>query len=232
MMSESSADYDEFPLPGGRVIRVPRPTPAQQEERERRRREEAERERLENIDRFIRASGMPNRYWNADLKFEPVNPSHGRARDALLALVEQPGMLALLGPRGVGKTYLACALARKFIEARRLAIYVRTLDVFLRLRATFKKESPESERAVVQELVSPPLLILDEAGVRGGSDWEGNVLADLIDRRYGAMKATIFIANQRPQKFLASVGDSIASRLAETGSIVNCAWPSFREGRT
>ena len=51
----------------------------------------------------------------------------------------------------------------------------------------------------------------------------------MIYKRYGAMKDTILISNQTPDVFQKAIGSSILSRLQETGAIIQCDWPSFRE---
>jgi hypothetical protein len=50
----------------------------------------------------------------------------------------------------------------------------------------------------------------------------------LLDRRYDNLNSTVLIANQDKAAFAASVGDSIVSRIHETGESIECNWPSFR----
>ena len=141
------------------------------------------------------------------------------------------GMLAaLLGSRGTGKTQLAVWVAQ-FNAAfhRRTSRYVKTLDLFLAIRATFKHVAT-TEDDVVRYFTSPDLLIVDELHERGETEWEDKILAHIIDKRYMANRDTILIANQTEAAFQASVGPSVVDRLIETGFVVHCTWGSFRKG--
>ena len=70
--------------------------------------------------------------------------------------------------------------------------------------------------------------MLDELQERGETPWEDRLLTHVIDRRYAAEKDTLLITNHSKEKFLESIGESVASRLVETGGIVNCSWASYR----
>ena len=81
---------------------------------------------------------------------------------------------------------------------------------------------------MVETLRGVDLLVLDEIQVRSDTEWENSVLTDLIDSRYAAVRSTLLIANLERSALAASLGDSVASRLEETGTIIPCDWPSFR----
>jgi len=54
------------------------------------------------------------------------------------------------------------------------------------------------------------------------------MLFELLNRRYNDLKDTILIANKSKAEFQDYIGPSLASRMNETGGIVECNWPSFR----
>lgn len=139
-------------------------------------------------------------------------------------------MVALVGPRGTGKTQAAIEVARAWASQNMGVIYLTAMDFFLRVKETFGGES--SERAVINSISNIPLLILDEVQVRTASDWETNLLTNLIDMRYRKSVATIFVTNLRAEQFVAHVGDSIASRIQQTGGIIVFDGPSFRADRS
>lgn len=139
-------------------------------------------------------------------------------------------MVALVGPRGTGKTQAAIEVAREWAAQGRGVLYLTAMDFFLRVKETFNGES--SERAVVGSISNSPLLILDEVQVRTASDWETNLLTNLIDMRYRKGVATVFVTNLRAEQFVAHVGDSIASRIQQTGGIIVFDGPSFRSDRS
>jgi len=72
------------------------------------------------------------------------------------------------------------------------------------------------------------MLVLDECHEISGTEWQGRILTLLIDGRYRERRDTILITNHAQEAFLASVGESVADRIAECGFFIQCDWPSFR----
>jgi DNA replication protein DnaC len=105
------------------------------------------------------------------------------------------------------------------------------MEFFISIKSSFRRSSETSEDDVLESLASPKLLVIDEVQERSESAWEDRLLTFLVNQRYNAMKDTILIANLTKAEFAQSVGASIVSRLNETGGIIECAWPSFRQGK-
>lgn len=154
---------------------------------------------------------------------------------------------ALIGDRGGGKTQMAVEVVRRrcgeldpaILAGLRLSVdrprypgprYMRMTDLLMRLRATYGRDSNETEIQVIERYTSPTLLVIDEAHERGETAWENRMLPHILDVRYGAKRDTLLISNQSPEAFEAAMGASIYSRLAETGGVVVCDWGSFRDG--
>lgn len=137
-------------------------------------------------------------------------------------------MAGLIGPRGTGKTQAAIEVIRAAVWSGRSARYCTAMDFFRAIKSTFRSDTDEAE--VFGRFITPGVLVLDEVQVRSSSEWENNQLTHLVDKRYGNMMATIFIGNfDTADSFKACVGDSIYSRLAETGSIFLFSWQSWRD---
>ncbi len=85
----------------------------------------------------------------------------------------------LLGPPGVGKTHLACALAVKAIESGRTARFT-TLQNLIRDLGGLAKRDTKTLRAYLK----PELLIIDEIGYTQLHAENANSLFDLITARY------------------------------------------------
>lgn len=137
-------------------------------------------------------------------------------------------LVALIGERGNGKTQLACDLIFTVCDAKRSARYAKTMTFFMDIKASYREAERQTERDVLVEYERPRLLILDEVGVRGGSEWEDRLLVHLLDRRYDAMTDTLLVTNQTETDLRESLGSSVVDRMRETGGIAECAWPSFR----
>lgn len=139
-------------------------------------------------------------------------------------------LYALVGPKGTGKTQIGCNV---LLQAQRVkeftTMYVKCMDFFLAVKASYKPDAEMAERDVIRFFGRPEVLVIDEFGERGESEWEDRLLTYLIDRRYDAVKDTLIISNQLQPAFEASLGASALSRLNETGGIIPCLWPSFRD---
>ena len=148
--------------------------------------------------------------------------------DSLAKRIGSGFLVALIGSRGNGKTQLAVEIMRQATEALRPALFTTATDFFLQVKDTFNRDTSRTERDVVKRFAMPDLLVIDEAGKRGGSEWENNLLFELINRRYNNILDTILTDNADMAGFAANVGPSICSRINETGGILVCDWPSFR----
>ena len=191
---------------------------------------------------ILAAHGWPDRYTG-----ELDEPEGGdwTASFALLAPVIERGGIGLLhGKRGAGKTRMAAEIARsgRFpfdrtagakltggpIEPKRTAVYRTAMGFFLDVRATYKKDSRETERDVIAELTRPGLVVIDELQERGETAFENRLLTHLIDARYGAMRPTIIIANLTAKELGETLGPSIVDRVFEDGKRIDFTWDSYR----
>ncbi len=153
----------------------------------------------------------------------------GAAMEKVSALLGTGFLVALIGPRGTGKTQMAVVLMHKITKHLRSAKYRTAEEILLDFKATFRPNSEESERDVFERFCRYRLLVIDEATRRSDSDWANQLLFAVIDRRYGEMKDTVLISNQTKDVFDESLGESVVSRLNETGGIIECNWPTFRQ---
>lgn len=196
--------------------------------------EQAEHRRQQTLRRaqaLWESSGVPPRYFHARLDGMANVPSdYETLAKQLLIVLESPGVYALIGPRGTGKTYLGCALIRRSCAVGKSAKYLRTLDLFRTIRSTWGNTRRSiNEAALFGDLTRHELLIIDEIQVRGESDWENSTLTDVIDARYAHLKSTLLLSNLESAALAANVGESITSRLLETGKVFQALSPTFRK---
>lgn len=184
----------------------------------------------------LKRAGVPERFHGRKLAeleprgdFDTLEAKRYRAAvSSLAALKQRPGMLALLGVRGAGKSQLAAAAVRDHIEAGKSGRYTQLAWFFVDLLDA--QEAREgARRRVVALYASPAILVIDEAHNRAGTDFERRMLDLLIDIRYSENRSTIFLSNDEPAKFQEALGLSICSRMNETGGIRLCTWRSFRD---
>ena len=183
------------------------------------------------------ATGAPKRHrrWTAEGKLSGTCQYHAwyNTFTKVHALYGTGFLVALCGPRGTGKSQIGVELIRHAIEQEDKALYIRAMDLFIDLKSTYgSKDRAENERTVLDRLLKPNLLVIDELSEGSDSEFERRMLTYLIDVRYGEAKDTLLIANYTRQTigtFEQRVGDSCVSRLNETGGILWCDWASFRE---
>lgn len=135
-------------------------------------------------------------------------------------------IIGIVGRRGTGKTQLAVEILKSCARAGNRPFYCTAMGFFLDIKESFRTNG--SEKAVIESYVTPSCLVIDEMQERGETAWEDRLLTHLIDRRYQSQKDTLLLSNQTKDAFLASIGESVASRILETGGVVTCDWPSYR----
>ena len=139
------------------------------------------------------------------------------------------GIIAvIIGTRGSGKTQMAVCAIRESCSNLESAIFTKALNFFLDVRATYRKESIETEKNILENYCKPELLVIDAIENRSDSPFENILLNHLIDIRYDRMKDTILIGNYDENQFAASMGPSIVDRIHECGIKIICNWKSFR----
>jgi len=184
----------------------------------------------DNGVKMLQDALIPKRY-RERFKFDQ---GEGRWRDVGKAIYRKVGTgftMALIGKSGVGKTQLAANVIFNICNHQKLTCrFACTMDFFLDLKASFKPQSADSAREVIEGYCAPRFLVMDEYDKRGETYWEDQTLSYLFDRRYAAMKDTLIISNQTPEDFQQSIGLPVVSRMNESGGIIVCDWPSFREG--
>lgn len=212
------------------------------------------RSKIRHINRLIRESGIPARfqykYVNDLLEIDPagrpipgVNLLKGRVSTLVDRYSERRRLkdgppspargLFLWGAPGNGKTLLACialnelmfncALPGKFIGLSR--------KFFQTLRHTFDESSPTRGQAIpiLETLSSVPFLVIDDLGVQRDTDWEVEMLYNLVDARYTEHLLTFITTNKNVEDLKGLAGGRIYSRFLEMCYIIHVQSPDYRQ---
>ena len=135
----------------------------------------------------------------------------------------------MVGGVGPGKTLIAQAGIDSIIDDYRCEM-IKVIDVVRELKATWAKDSNQTEEKLIKYYANIDLLILDEVGSQFGSDTEKLFIFDIIDGRYQNMKPTILISNLDIDGIKDAIGDRCVDRLREGGGMmVAFNWESSRK---
>jgi DNA replication protein DnaC len=137
-------------------------------------------------------------------------------------------IIALVGGRGNGKTQMAVELMKWYTEDLKSATFTTAVEFFMAIKATYKAQSLTGEVEIMERFRKPKLLVIDEIGKRGQTEWENTLLFELLNSRYNDMLDSVLIDNRSKEEFIDMIGPSLASRMNEGGGIIECTWPSFR----
>lgn len=146
------------------------------------------------------------------------------------ASISETGRSAIFcGKPGTGKTHLSIGIALAIMGTGKSALFTTVQRMVRRMKETFRKDSEDSERDVLNMLTYPDLLIIDEIGVQFGSDFEKNLMFDILNERYEDRKPTLLLSNLTAQEVKAFLGERIYDRLREDdGKCVSFDWDSYR----
>lgn len=109
------------------------------------------------------------------------------AKTAVMELAEESSdvrWLTLLGEVDCGKTHLAIAICRRWLERGRPARYVLVPLMLDELRRGYNKEGAESYDTKLEFLMKVDLLVLDDLGAQTPTPWAMEKLMMIIDYRY------------------------------------------------
>jgi len=139
----------------------------------------------------------------------------------------------IIGPTGVGKTYLACALAHKACRQGYSALYVRLPRLLQQL--VIAKADGRYDK-ILKTLAKTHLLVIDDWGLKKFVKEQSHDLLEILEDRH-SLKSTL-ITSQLPvdhwHEIIAdpTLADAILDRLVHNAYRINLKGESMRKKKT
>jgi DNA replication protein DnaC len=127
----------------------------------------------------------------------------------------------ITGRPGSGKTHLAVATLRRYIESgRRGSLFMTVTEWLQDMKNGF---SDGTSAGVMRMAKNATLLAFDDIGSEMATDWVRDSVYQVINYRLNDMKPTIVTSNLRPSEIAESYHERLASRLA-SGLVIDLAY--------
>lgn len=196
--------------------------------------------KLSGAKKAFRESQIPKKYlWKFLDDFKKVNSVAETLVGMISAIRDTPAEekwnrgFYLWGPAGSGKTLLAAIILQELMV--KYGVGGKFVDLsrqfFQRLKNTYdvSTENTESAGDILDELIHIPFLVIDDFGVQRNTEWESEMLYNLIDSRYSEERVIIVTSNFHINKFKDVAQGRIYSRILEMCSVIHVDLPDYRE---
>lgn len=173
------------------------------------------------LGRLVRAAKMSETATLEEIDYIPTRPLDRSQINSLSSCdwIERNLNLLIIGPTGIGKTFVACAFGT---EACRVKLSVAFRKVADLLEDIASAEADGSLSKLRTSLVKPRLLILDDLGIGSISASAAQFLLSVIDRRIksGSLLITSQWSTEHWHDFFGdpTVADAILDR------VVHCSY--------
>lgn len=165
----------------------------------------------DTIEAVVARGCIPRRFAGGFDTFRATTPEQEaavqRAKQWVKAFKARQTLgLRLMGPVGIGKTHLTCAILRTLLAKGEVGRFQNTSDMIAEFRLRFKEDGAESVDGFIGSLVRQDVLVLDDFGAEMARDWVADRLYLLINNIYQDMGTLIITGNLRDEDYAERYG--------------------------
>ena len=184
------------------------------------------------IERRVRAASFRETRNLDEFDFS-FNPSIKRRQIEDLAtcrFIREKSDVLLLGPPGVGKSFLAQAIGHRAIKSGMLVLYRSIFDLARDFLS--EEETPAQQDKILGKYLKPELLIIDDMGMKQLPKRSGEYLLEIIMRRH-ENRSTMMTSNRPLEDWAKLIGDvpaatAILDRFLQHATIIQITGKSYR----
>ena len=203
---------------------------------------DAERKKVEASTRWqakLEAAGIPKRFQSKTLlAYKAECDGQRKALDwareyawSFEKTADSGRSALLIGKPGTGKSHLAIAIALHLLEHGGTAWFGTVQQAVRKVKDSWGRKSKTTESEAIASMTKPDLLILDEVGIQFGTNFESNLLFDILNERYAQMRPTILLSNLLADDVTEFLGERVLDRMREDGGkVMVFDWDSYRAG--
>lgn len=193
--------------------------------------DEIDRREHKNLSNRLDRAGFDEPQTFEDFDWDvPVSFDRDRVRTLFnLGFLDRREDVIFLGPVGVGKTSLACALGHAACRAGRRVLFLRSDHL---LKTIHQSRADNSTERVLRSFLAPDLLIIDDFGLRRLNPQQSSDFYEVIIERH-RRASTIVTSNRAIEEWIPLFDDPILAqsaldRLAHNGHQIVMDGPSYR----
>jgi len=186
------------------------------------------------LNRLVKVATLPEA---ASLEDLDMRPTRGLDKPMLSGLaacgwIKRQQNLIIVGPTGVGKTWLACGLGHQACRLGMNVNFHRASDLYAAITdAAHDASLPKLKLA----LAKPNLLILDDFGIGEMTAFAAQVLLDVVDKRMrtGALLITSQYPSEKWHSFFPdpTIADAVLDRVVHQAHRIQMKGESMRKVR-
>jgi len=167
-----------------------------------------------------------------DWSFNPSLPKKQVFDLAACRFVREHRDVLLIGPPGTGKSFVVQAVGYQAIKQGFVVLYRSIFDV---VRDFLHERAIGDEEKVLASYLKPELLIIDDMGLKQLPRHGGEVLFEIIMRRYET-RSTMMTSNRPLEDWGKLIGDvpaasAILDRLLHHAEVIEITGKSYRDPR-
>lgn len=149
---------------------------------------------------------------------------------ATCRFIREKSDLLLLGPPGVGKSFLVQAIGYQAIKAGMLVLYRSIFDLARDFLSD--EDTPVQQDKMLARYLKPELLIIDDMGMKQLPRRSGEYLLEIIMRRH-ENRSTMMTSNRPLEDWAKLIGDvpaatAILDRFLQHATIIQITGKSYR----